>query len=342
MKKIDDLSFEELKDAVLKIGEPKFKANQIFDWIHNKTVESFDDMTNLSQKTKAALKNEYEFTKAIIELKLESKLDETKKYVIKLDDSNIIESVYLKYKFGNTACISSQVGCKMGCHFCASTKKGFIRNLTAAEMLKQIYLIQNDINEKISNVVIMGSGEPLENFDNIVRFLNIINDERGQNISMRKITLSTSGIVPNIYKLADENIPITLAISLHASTQEKREQIMPIAKKYKLPEIFKACDYYIKTTGRRLTFEYIMIKGFNDSREDAENLSRLLKNKLANVNLIPCNYVKEANIAPSEDLDIIKFKKILTDNGINATVRRELGSDINAACGQLRNDLLKM
>jgi 23S rRNA (adenine2503-C2)-methyltransferase len=299
-------------------------------------------MTNLSQKTKAALKNEYEFTKAIIELKLESKLDETKKYVIKLDDSNIIESVYLKYKFGNTACISSQVGCKMGCHFCASTKKGFIRNLTAAEMLKQIYLIQNDINEKISNVVIMGSGEPLENFDNIVRFLNIINDERGQNISMRKITLSTSGIVPNIYKLADENIPITLAISLHASTQEKREQIMPIARKYKLPEILKACDYYVKTTGRRLTFEYIMIKGFNDSREDAENLSRLLKNKLANVNLIPCNYVKEANIAPSEDLDIIKFKKILTDNGINATVRRELGSDINAACGQLRNDLLKM
>ena len=342
MKKIDDLSFEELKDAVLKIGEPKFKANQIFDWIHNKTVESFDDMTNLSQKTKAALKNEYEFTKAIIELKLESKLDETKKYVIKLDDSNIIESVYLKYKFGNTACISSQVGCKMGCHFCASTKKGFIRNLTAAEMLKQIYLIQNDINEKISNVVIMGSGEPLENFDNIVRFLNIINDERGQNISMRKITLSTSGIVPNIYKLADENIPITLAISLHASTQEKREQIMPIARKYKLSEIFKACDYYIKTTGRRLTFEYIMIKGFNDSREDAENLSRLLKNKLANVNLIPCNYVKEANIEPSEDLDIMKFKKILTDNGINATVRRELGSDINAACGQLRNDLLKM
>ncbi|HOT21216.1 MAG TPA: 23S rRNA (adenine(2503)-C(2))-methyltransferase RlmN [Sedimentibacter sp.] len=342
MKKIDDLSFEELKDAVLKIGEPKFKANQIFDWIHNKTVESFDDMTNLSQKTKAALKNEYEFTKAIIELKLESKLDETKKYVIKLDDSNIIESVYLKYKFGNTACISSQVGCKMGCHFCASTKNGFIRNLTAAEMLKQIYLIQNDINEKISNVVIMGSGEPLENFDNIVRFLNIINDERGQNISMRKITLSTSGIVPNIYKLADENIPITLAISLHASTQEKREQIMPIARKYKLPEILKACDYYVKTTGRRLTFEYIMIKGFNDSREDAENLSRLLKNKLANVNLIPCNYVKEANIEPSEDLDIMKFKKILTDNGINATVRRELGSDINAACGQLRNDLLKM
>lgn len=342
MKKIDDLSFEELKDVLLRINEPKFKANQIFDWIHNKTIDSFDDMTNVSQKTKAELKKEYEFTIAKIGLKLESKLDETKKYVIKFEDSNIVESVYLKYKFGNTACISSQVGCKMGCHFCASTKNGFIRNLTSAEMLKQVYLIQNDINQKISNVVIMGSGEPLENYDNVVRFLNIINDERGQNISMRKITLSTSGIVPSIYKLADVNIPITLAISLHAPTQEKREQIMPIARKYKLHEILEACDYYVKTTGRRLTFEYIMIKGFNESQEDALTLSKILKNKLANVNLIPCNYVKEANINPSEDMDIMKFKKVLMDNGINATVRRELGSDINAACGQLRNDLLKM
>ena len=342
MIKIDDLSFEELKDAVLKIKEPKFKATQIFDWIHNKTADSFDDMSNVSQKTKTELKKEYEFTYAKVDLKLESKLDETKKYVIKFEDGNIVESVFLKYKFGNTACISSQVGCKMGCHFCASSKNGFIRNLTAAEMLKQIYLIQKDTNEKISNVVIMGSGEPLENFDNIVKFLNIINDEKGQNISMRKITLSTSGIVPNIYKLADENIPITLAISLHAPTQEKREQIMPIARKYKLPDILEACDYYVNTTGRRLTFEYIMIKGFNDSQEDALTLSKILKNKLANINLIPCNYVKEANIKPSDDLDIAKFKKLLSDNGINATVRRELGSDINAACGQLRNDLLNM
>ena len=342
MIKIDDLSFEELKETVLKINEPKFKATQIFDWIHNKTADSFDDMSNVSQKTKTELKKEYEFTYAKVDLKLESKLDETKKYVIKFEDGNIVESVFLKYKFGNTACISSQVGCKMGCHFCASSKNGFIRNLTAAEMLKQIYLIQKDTNEKISNVVIMGSGEPLENFDNIVKFLNIINDEKGQNISMRKITLSTSGIVPNIYKLADENIPITLAISLHAPTQEKREQIMPIARKYKLPDILEACDYYVNTTGRRLTFEYIMIKGFNDSQEDALTLSKILKNKLANINLIPCNYVKEANIKPSDDLDIAKFKKLLSDNGINATVRRELGSDINAACGQLRNDLLNM
>lgn len=342
MRKIDDLSFEELIEEILKTGEPKFKASQIFDWIHKKTVDNFDEMSNVSQKTKAKLKDEFEFAKADILLKLASKLDDTKKYVIKFEDGNIVESVYLKYKFGNTACISSQVGCKMGCYFCASTKKGYIRNLSTAEMLRQIYLIQKDTKEKISNVVIMGSGEPLENFDNVIKFLHIINDERGQNISMRKITLSTCGIVPYIYKLADLNLPITLAISLHASNQEKREQIMPIAKKYKLPDLLKACDYYVETTGRRLTFEYILIEGFNDSTEDAENLSKLLKGKLANVNLIPCNYIKEADIKPSSDSDIMKFKKILTDKGINATLRRELGSDINAACGQLRNDLLKM
>lgn len=342
MKKIDELSFEELEQATLEIGEPKFKSKQIFDWIHQKTVNSYDKMTNVGKKTKEELSKHYEFTKASIELKLESKIDETKKYVIMFEDGNVVESVYLKYKFGNTACISSQVGCKMGCHFCASTKNGYLRNLTAAEMLRQIYLIQEDTKEKISNVVIMGSGEPLDNYDNVLRFLSIINDERGQNISMRKITLSTCGIVPNIYKLADENIPITLAISLHAPTQEKREEILPIAKKYKLPDLMKSCDYYIKTTGRRLTFEYIMIKGFNDSLEDANMLSKLLKNMLANVNLIPCNYVREANIKPSGNLDVEKFKKLLTDNGINATVRRELGSDINAACGQLRNQFLKM
>lgn len=228
----------------------------------------------------------------------------------------------------------------MGCLFCASTKNGYLRGLTAAEMLKQIYLIQKDTGEKISNVVIMGSGEPLNNYDNVVKFLRLINDERGQNISMRKITVSTCGIVPDIYRLADEDLPITLAISLHAPTQEKREQILPVSKKYKLPELMKACDYYLEKTGRRLTFEYIMIKGFNDSTSDAELLARLLNRKLANVNLIPCNYVKESNIKPSDNLDIEKFKRVLVDKGINATVRRELGSDINAACGQLRNNFL--
>jgi 23S rRNA (adenine2503-C2)-methyltransferase len=342
MKKIDDLSFEELERALVELGEPKFKAKQIFDWLHNKTVEGFEGMSNISKKTKEELSKAFEFTLGSIELKLESELDETKKYVIKFEDGNVVESVFLKYKFGNTACISSEVGCKMGCLFCASTKNGFLRSLTPAEMLKQIYLIQNDTKEKISNVVIMGSGEPLNNYDNVIKFLKLINDERGQNISMRKITLSTCGIVPRIYSLADEDIPITLAISLHAATQEKREEILPIAKKYKLDEILKACDYYVEKTGRRLTFEYIMINSFNDSPEDAEMLSRILKNKLANVNLIPCNYVKEANIKPSENLDIERFKRLLHDKGINATVRRELGSDINAACGQLRNNYLKI
>lgn len=342
MKKIDDLSFEELESSIIEIGEPKFKAKQIFDWIHNKLADDFELMSNISKKTKEELYKIFEFTPGTIELKLESKLDSTKKYVIKFEDGNVVESVFLKYKFGNTACISSEVGCKMGCLFCASTKNGFLRSLTAAEMLKQIYLIQKDTGERISNVVIMGSGEPLNNYDNVLKFLKLINDERGQNISMRKITLSTCGIVPRIYDLADEDIPITLAISLHAPTQEKREEILPIAKKYKLSEIMKACDYYVQKTGRRLTFEYIMIKGFNDTKEDAENLADLLKNKLANVNLIPCNYVKEANIKPSESVDIERFKKQLADKGINATIRRELGSDINAACGQLRNNYLKM
>lgn len=342
MKKIDDLSFEELEKALVEIGEPKFKAKQIFDWTHNKTVDDFEGMRNISKKTKEELGKIFDFTKASIELKLESKQDETKKYVIMFEDGNVVESVFLKYKFGNTACISSEVGCKMGCLFCASTKNGYVRSLTSAEMLKQIYLIQKDTGEKISNVVIMGSGEPLDNYDNVLKFIRLINDERGQNISMRKITLSTCGIVPRIYNLADEEIPITLAISLHAPTQEKREQILPVAKEYKLAELLKACDYYAEKTGRRLTFEYIMIKGFNDSPEDADTLSGLLKNKLANVNLIPCNYVKEAGIRPSENTDIERFKNLLSDKGINATVRRELGSDINAACGQLRNNFLKM
>jgi len=342
MIKIDNISYEELERQIVLLGEPKFKAKQLFDWIHNKTVESFDEITNVSKKSKEALMKSFEFTNAQVELKLESKLDETKKYVIMFEDENVCETVYLKYKYGNTACISSQVGCKMGCSFCASTKNGFIRSLTAAEMLKQIYIVQKDIGDKINNVVIMGSGEPLDNYENIIDFLKLINDERGQNISMRKITLSTCGIVPNIYSLADENLPITLAISLHAPTQEKREEILPVAKKYKLPELMEACEYYLNKTGRRLTFEYIMIKGFNDSVADAKLLSELLKDKLCNVNLIPCNYVKENNINPSTNLNIENFKKVLLEQGVNATVRRELGSDINAACGQLRNNFLKM
>lgn len=342
MIKIDNLSFEELEEQIIKLGEPKYKSKQLFDWIHNKTIEEFNEMTNISKGTRERLIEYFEFTNASVELKLESNIDSTKKYVIMFEDGNVCETVYLKYKYGNTACISSQVGCKMGCSFCASTKNGYVRNLTAAEMLKQIYIIQKDIKDKISNVVIMGSGEPLDNYENVVDFIKIINDERGQNISMRKITLSTCGIIPRIYNLADENLPITLAISLHSATQEKREEIMPIAKKYKLSELMQSCDYYLNKTGRRLTFEYIMIKDFNDSMMDAKLLSQLLNNKLCNVNLITCNYVVESNFNSSTNLNIDNFKKILLEQGINATVRRELGSDIQAACGQLRNNFLQM
>lgn len=341
MIKIDNLTYEELENEVIKIGEPKFKAKQIFDWLHNKTVKSFDDMTNISKKTKEKLAEHCSITEMSIKAKLSSKIDGTKKYIMELDDGNIIESVFLKYNYGNTACISSQVGCKMGCVFCASTKNGMKRSLTTAEMLNQIYLMQLDTNERISNVVIMGSGEPLENYDNVLRFLNIINDERGQNISLRKITLSTCGIVPNIYRLADEMLPITLAISLHAPTQEKRETILPISRKYKLDELMKACNYYLEKNNRRLTFEYILIDGVNDSDEDAINLCNLLKGTLCNINLIPYNKIKESHISSSNNNNVNKFKKILIDKGLNATVRRELGSDINAACGQLRNEYLQ-
>lgn len=340
MIKIDNLTFDELEERITAMNEPKFRAKQIFDWLHQKTEEDIKNFSNLSNTIKEKLNQNFEITKASIEVKLQSKLDETRKYVIKFEDGNVAETVYLKYKHGNTACISSQVGCKMGCVFCASTKNGYIRNLTAAEMLKQIYLIQKDVKDKITNVVIMGSGEPLDNYDNIIKFLKLANDEKGQNISLRKITLSTCGIVPDIYRLADENMPITLAISLHGSSQNKREQLLPIAKKYKIDELMRACDYYISKTNRRITFEYIMIKNFNDTEKDATMLSDLLKDKLCNVNLIPCNYVEEADIGPSTNENIEKFKKILLRH-VNTTIRRELGSDINAACGQLRNNFLR-
>ena len=340
MEKIDNLTLEELQEKIIAINEPSYKAKQIYEWIHQKNLTSFDDMSNIAKKTRDVLKNNFEFTNISILERFDSNLDETKKYLLLLEDGNVIETVFLKYKYGNTLCISSQVGCKMGCVFCASTKKGFIRNLTVAEMLNQIYLVQKNTGERISNIVIMGTGEPLENYDNILKFFKIINDEKGQNISLRKITMSTCGVVPKIYELADLDLQITLAISLHAATQNKREEILPIARKYSLDELKKACEYYVNKTNKRLTFEYILIDGFNDTYEDAMNLCKYLKGILCNVNLIPYNTIKESNISSSTDNNIEKFKKILTDNGMYATVRRELGSDINAACGQLRNDFL--
>ncbi len=340
MIKLDDLTLEDLQKQMTAIGEPSYKAKQIYEWIHQKNIVSFDEMTNIAKKTRELLKDSFEFTKISILERFDSKQDETKKYLLLLEDGNIIETVFLKYKYGNTLCISSQVGCKMGCVFCASTKNGFIRNLTAAEMLNQIYMVQKDSGEKISNIVIMGTGEPLENYDNLLKFFDIINDEKGQNISLRKITMSTCGLVPKIYDLADLDLQITLAVSLHSANQKKREEILPIAKRYNLNDLKKSCEYYIEKTNKRITFEYILIDGFNDTYEDAMNLCSYLKGMLCNVNLIPYNSIKESEISASKENNIEKFKKILTDNGVYATVRRELGSDINAACGQLRNDFL--
>lgn len=340
MKKIDNLTYDLLQKQLIDIVEKKYKVQQIFEWIHKKNISHFKEMTNISLETRKELESIYEFTKIKVMKRFDSKLDETKKYILLLEDENIIESVFLKYSYGNTACISSQVGCKMGCKFCASTKNGLIRNLSVGEMLGQIYKIQMDTNEKINNIVIMGSGEPLENYDNVINFIKIISNKMGQNISLRKITLSTCGIINSIYKLAKENLPITLAISLHAAEQNKREKIIPSAKKFKLMELMEACDYYIKETNRRMTFEYIMIENFNDTTHDAYALCKLLKNKLCNINLIPYNFIRENKMKPSQNYSINRFKKILLNNGLNATVRRELGSDINAACGQLRNDFL--
>ncbi len=340
MIKIDNLTINELKEQIIDIGEPAFRAKQIFDWVHEKNIFSINEMTNISVKTKEKIESKFKFTILDVFKRFDSKLDETKKYLFLLEDNNIIESVFLKYKHGNTLCISSQVGCKMGCIFCASAKNGFVRNLSTAEMLGQIYRVQKDTGERISNVVIMGSGEPLENFENLVKFFEIINDENGQNISLRKITMSTCGIVPKIYDLAELDLPITLAISLHSAIQMKREEIMPIAKKYTLEELKKACIDYVNKTNKRLTFEYILIDGFNDGIEDAKVLSKFLKGMLCNVNLIYYNSIKELDNKPSKAVNIEKFKRILTDDNVYVTVRRELGSDINAACGQLRNDYL--
>ncbi len=339
--KIDNLTLEELQKQMTLIAEPSYKAKQIYEWIHQKNVTSFDEMSNVAKKTRELLKNSFEFTNISILQRLDSKQDETKKYLLLLEDGNIIETVFLKYKHGNTLCISSQVGCKMGCVFCASTKNGFVRNLSVAEILNQIYIVQKDSGEKISNIVVMGTGEPLENFDNIIKFFNIINDEKGQNISLRKITISTCGLVPKIYELANLDLQITLAISLHVANQEKREKILPIARMYNLDDLKKACEYYIKKTNKRITFEYILIDEFNDTYEDAVNLSNYTKNMLCNINLIPYNSIKESKISASKENNIDKFRKTLTDLGLYATVRRELGSDINAACGQLRNDILE-
>ncbi len=336
MTDIKSLTKSELEGEIKALGLPSFRANQIYKWLHKEGVCSFDEMTDLSKALREELKEKYFIASCDIEQKYVSSIDETVKYLFRLYDGEYVESVIMKYKYGYTICVSSQVGCKMGCSFCASTLAGFKRNLLPSEMEGQLHTAQKDLNIRISHIVLMGIGEPLDNYDNVIKFLKTVNDESGINISMRDITLSTCGVVDKIYDLMDEGLPITLTISLHAPNDELRSQIMPINKKYGIGEVIKACkDYYIKTS-RRVSFEYTLIKGKNDSRECALELARLLGGFNCHVNLIPVNTVEERENVASSEKDINNFLEILKSKGINATIRRTLGSDINASCGQLR------
>ncbi len=333
---IRSLSYEELSNEILNLGFPKFRVNQIFSWVHEKCVSSFDEMTNISKDMRQKLSEIFYFNNLSINTKLVSKIDDTVKYLFTLSDGEYIESVVMKYKYGYSICISTQVGCKMGCTFCASAIGGFVRQLSTGEMLSEIYTAQKDLNIKINHLVLMGTGEPFDNYDNVIKLLKLITDEKGQNMSMRHISLSTCGIVPKIFELADEKLGLTLSVSLHAPNNNIRNASMPINKKYDIDELLKACKYYADTTGRRISFEYAMIKGVNDSDECAFELSKRLKDILCHVNLIPVNNVRETSFIKSSVERQKKFIDILASRGITATVRRTLGSDINASCGQLR------
>ncbi|HIU77450.1 MAG TPA: 23S rRNA (adenine(2503)-C(2))-methyltransferase RlmN [Candidatus Pelethocola excrementipullorum] len=327
---------EELQQVMVEMGEKPFKARQLFDWLHNKRIESYDEMTNLSKGLREKLARDYPLmSPEVVEIQ-ESKLDGTKKFLFRLTDGNVIESVWMKYRHGNSVCISSQAGCRMGCRFCASTIGGLIRSLSASEMLEQIYEICRITQERVSNVVVMGTGEPLDNYDNLLRFIRLISDENGMNLSQRNITVSTCGIVPKMYELAEEKLQITLALSLHAPNDEKRKELMPIAFKYSLKEVLDACRKYFEKTGRRITFEYALVGGKNDSEEDAKQLATQIQNINCHVNLIPVNPVKERDYVKSEKKVMENFKNKLEKYRINVTIRREIGSDIDGACGQLR------
>ena len=335
-KDIKSYTFTELKKEIESIGEKAFRAKQIYEWLHVKLVDSFEEMTNLSKVLREKLEAEYEIPQVQMLERQVSKMDGTNKFLFCLEDGHVVESVLMKYKHGNSVCISSQVGCRMGCRFCASTIGGLERNLKPSEMLGQIYQIQKISGERVSNVVIMGTGEPLDNYDNFVKFIHILTDEHGLHISQRNVTVSTCGLVPSMKRLADEQFQITLALSLHGSTQEKRQTLMPIANKYELSEVLDACDYYFEKTGRRITFEYSLVHGVNDLEEDAKELIHILKKRNCHINLIPVNPIKERNFEKPSKKSADNFKNKLEKNGINVTIRREMGSEIDGACGQLR------
>lgn len=333
---VKSLTMEELKQAMAALQEKPYRAGQLYEWMHVKLARSWDEMTNLSKGLRAKLDQKYAYP-ALREAAVQtSRIDGTKKYLFALADGNFVESVWMQYHHGNSVCISSQVGCRMGCRFCASTLDGLERNLAPSEMLDQIYAISRSSGERVSNVVVMGTGEPLDNYDNLLRFIRMLSDENGLNISQRNITVSTCGIAENIKRLADEKLQITLALSLHGSTQEKRRALMPVANRYDISEVMDACRYYFDQTGRRVTFEYALVGGVNDTEEDAEQLCRLLAGMNCHVNLIPVNPIKERSYIESERRDILRFQDKLEKRHINATVRREMGRDIDGACGQLR------
>ena len=340
MKNIKDYNLEELKEELKSIGEKPFRAEQIFKWLYQDKVKSFDDMTNLSLELREKLKENYTICNFKI-LKKQESSDGTKKYLFDVLDGNAIETVLMSYHHGYSICVSSQIGCKMGCKFCASTGIKFVRSLTSGEIVEQILAVEQDKNIRISNIVFMGIGEPLDNFDNVINAVKIINNPKGLNIGARHISISTSGLVPMIYKLAEQNTQCTLSISLHATTNEKRSSMMPVNNAYNIEELIQACKDYIKVTNRRISFEYALAKDNNDNLEDAKRLVKLLKGMLCHVNLIPINKIENGEYTKSSNENIIKFRDYLNDHGIVATIRRELGSDIDAACGQLRRKNLK-
>lgn len=335
MKNIKDYNLEELKEEMLLIGEKAYRAEQIFKWIFVENVISFDEMTNLSLELREKLKQNYTLGIYKIIRKQESS-DGTKKYLFDILDGNAIETVLMKYKHGYSICVSSQVGCKMGCKFCASTGIAWIRNLSSGEIAEQILAVQRDTGIKVSNVVFMGIGEPFDNFDNVLNAIKIINNQKGLSIGARHISVSTCGLVPKIYEIADMDLQCTLSISLHATNNEKRSAMMPVNNRYDIEELMKACRYYIEKTNKRISFEYALAKDNNDNLDDAKALVKLLKGMLCHVNLIPINKIENGKFDTSTNENIMRFRDYLNEHGIVATIRRELGDDIDAACGQLR------
>lgn len=336
MVDIKSLDFEEIKILMQTLSVPSFRSIQLYEWMHVKLADSFDAMNNLPKDLREQLKEKCSYTTLKLLEHKKSSIDGTQKFLFALSDQKVVESVWMQYKHGNSVCISSQVGCRMGCKFCASTLRGLERSLLPSEMLEQIYAITRLTGEKVSNVVVMGMGEPLDNYENLVTFIRLLTDELGLHISQRNVTVSTCGLVPKMNDLGEEGFQITLALSLHGATDEKRKALMPIANRYPLREVIHACKNYFAKTGRRITFEYSLVKGINDSDEDAESLCKLIKGMNCHVNLIPVNPIKEREYVESSSKEIIKFKNKLEKNKINVTIRREMGRDIDGACGQLR------